>query len=333
MDLARICATVNGVESLADEAWTYVQNTVERHTQIAHDKLKAIVRRLPQDSQGYVDFKSVVGQHHRNKFFREAKKVYDEWHQGIRLALGIPAWNDKKPWEKSLGQVPTPSGSFLKRVRHSVIRKAHALIDTHNVAEAHLVSARISGRGMPKYRGIHSRTTSILLRGLKGIVRDQEKSMIENVLRGLDLLPRNHANKLYDAATGLTLKSALDAVADQFSVGEMDQRQLKLSVQTHIRAMVRRIAGEAHVPGAKKWLMVPPTRKKDFAQPWSDVKVEQAFSVIEPIGHLTLTQGSGDSLGRHPGDQLIPVAVHDTPKIHETARKFKAKIRKRIRAR
>lgn len=331
MDLQSICKAVNGVESLADEAWAHVQKVVERHTKIAHDQIKSLVRRLPQDTQGYVDFKSVTGIHRRNQFFHATRKVYDQWHTDIRRELGFPAWNGLKPWEKSLGQVPTPSGSFIQRIRHSVIRKAHALVSApEELAEAHLVSARISGRGLPRYRGIHSRTTSIILRGLKGIVRDQEKSMVENVLRGLDLLPRNHANKLYDASTGLTLKSALDAVADQFSVGEMDQNQLKLSIQTHIRAMARRIAGEAHVPGAKKWLMVPPTRAKDFDQPWSDVKVEQAFSLLEPIGHLQITLGSGDSLGRHPGDKLIPVAVEDKPAVRLAAKKFKAKIRKRV---
>jgi hypothetical protein len=163
---------------------------------------------------------------------------------------------------------------------------------------------------LPAGHRTHSRTTSIILRGLKGIISDQEKALLENSLRGLDELPAKHANKLYDAATGLTLKSALNAIADEFSTGQMNKSQLKQSIQTHVRAMIRRISGEAHqqrgVTGIEYFIKIPPTRTQDVGT--SGTK-KQAFMVDTGKELIRATKGSGDSLGRHPGDKVIPIPV------------------------
>lgn len=339
---------VNGLENVVDDAWRQARQHVERHTSKAHSQMRLLIASLPPHPRkdmadvGYVDNVTHHGRAKMLAFRRAMAKIYNTWHQGIRRDLGLPQ-PSKRSWEISLGHLPHRGSRYLMRLRDEVVRKGHqlaTLLDQVPVSEARervvkttggVKSARITGRGLPAGATSHSRTTSIILRGLKGVIEDQEKAMLENVLRGIDQLPRNHANKLYDATTGLTLRDALNAVADEFSVGEMDQRQLKLSIQTHIRAMMRRIAGAAHEAGdvtdVEDYVMVPPTRRLDITRAKRGRGSQSlAFTTMTGPELLRTTKGSGDSLGRYAGDQLQPVPVpkaffDDVKKAAEIARR------------
>jgi hypothetical protein len=104
----------------------------------------------------------------------------------------------------------------------------------------------------------------------------------------------------------MTLKQALNNVADEFSVGKIDTRQLKLSIQTHIRAMMRRLCEQgsflANIGGVDHFILIPPTRK-------SDVEVKpippESFDIISAKEFSSTRK----SLGEHPGDRLIPIPI------------------------
>lgn len=341
--IARAQRLVNGVAQDTDDAWDEVSAVVERRTKVAHASLRSLIRSLPPHrdkemaAQGHVDFASLPGQRRRDQFFRSVRTVFDKWYAGILSDLGMHKW-DATPWAKSLGLVNYKPGKFLLKTRDEVVRKGHELaslldsvgvgqttseddVSVYDLLEARrrivvgtggIRSSRITGRGLPRGHRTHSRTTSIVLRGLKGIIHDQEKALIENTLRGLDLLPRNQANQLYDAATGLTLRDALNAVADQFSVGEMSKQQLRLSIQTHIRAMVRRIAGESSrlrdITGVEDFMLMIPLRGRDIKK-LTQSQVDRAFDVVRADEYIRATRGSGDSLGRNPGDTSIPIPL------------------------
>jgi hypothetical protein len=90
----------------------------------------------------------------------------------------------------------------------------------------------------------------------------------------------------------------------------MNKKQLKLSIQTHIRAMLRRIAGEAFQQhgetGVADFIRIPPTRKQDKA---TEGLRSLAYTLDTGKELIRSTRGSGDSLGRHPGDKVIPIPV------------------------
>jgi hypothetical protein len=319
---------VNGLENVVDETWSHFQSVLDRQTALAHQALLRLVAGLPS-KEGYIDFRSLVGIRRRNQFLRSVAKVYANWQNGVLGTLNIGRWARGTPsWERSLGLHPHTGGQFLQRVRDMVVRRAHhvAHVADHfernetseSLEEAKAPTPKIkagvkvlSKKGMSKITKGHSKSTSTILKGLKSVINDQEKALLENVLRGMDELPRKHANQLYDSATGLVLKDALKAVADQFSIGEMSKKQLKLSVQTHIRAMVRRVAAESahlqNIKGVKEYIhfvQVPATRKND--KPSASV-LDRAFEIVT---HRLLekgSKGSGDSLGAYPGDKVIAV--------------------------
>jgi hypothetical protein len=342
---------VNGSENLADQTWFEFETALDKRTQKANMALKILIARLPSHTdeklglQGFVDFNSAQGQRRQIQFMRDVAKVYGSWQRGILGDLDIKRWAPGEPaWEKSLGLHDHTGGLFLLKLRDEVVRKGHQIASLLDLADEKpeeldlsglsviesinaileakhrriittggVLSARLTGRGLPQSSTAHSRRTSIILRGLKGIISDQEKAMLENTLRGLDELPTKHANKLYDAATGLTLKSALNAVADEFSTGQMNKRQLKLSIQTHIRAMLRRIAGEAFQQhgetGVAEFIRIPPNRKKDRVKKITPETQKLAFTLDTGKELIRKTKGAGDSLGRHPGDKFIPMPV------------------------
>lgn len=335
--IERSMRLVNGLENVVDNAWRLTERILNKHTELAHKKMKKLIQKLPAHSnpdlasQGFVDFKSGIGIRAQNRFKRELSLIYREWRRNIIRDLGMPDLNQEMDsWDISLGRFDHRGGRFLQRIRDEVIRKAHqmmSILDPHveeSVLEAReikvknlgMISARITGRGLPKGSTSHSRSTSIILRGLKDVIKDQEKAMLENALRGLDQLPRNHANNLYDAMTGLTLRDSLNAIADQFSVGEMSKKQLKLSIQTHIRAMMRRIAGETANQKSKKalqyFIQVPATREKDLKKGLSKTALERALEITSVDKLLSSSNSSGDSLGLFPGDKTLPIPIPDS---------------------
>lgn len=326
--LKRAMRLVNGVENLCDQYWAIVEKIVDKETERAHLAMRRLIAALPEHPdpgwKGTIDFRTPAGLKRREKFMQDMRKVYEKWWRGIKSATGFPVQSLRpEPWEVSLGLIQLRPGELLMRLRDEIVRKAHALahlLDTFpsqgDVFEARVrtrgvVSARITGRGLKKEHTSHSRATSIILRGLKGIISDQEKALLENALRGLDQLPRNHANKLFDAVTGIPLRDALNAVADDFSTGSMNKRQLKLSIQTHIRAMIRRLATEAEeigdIPGMMRYVQIPPTRRKDMVGKVSGTSEERVFKILDGPSVVRKGKGSGDSLGLHPGDRTIPL--------------------------
>ena len=362
--IRRAMRAVNGLETVCDSAWTEFDGVLDSHTRAANRKLRGLIANLPGHSdpglrsKGYIDFATPAGTRQRARFFKDAKKIYDAWHDGIASDMDIQHFDWKAdPWDKSLGLSYHRGGKWLMLLRDEIVRKSNelaSLLDHFKeclefvapIFEATkpvkstggVLSARITGRGLPAHHKTHSRTTSIILRGLKGVIRDQEKSMLENVFRGMDQLPRDHANKLYDSSTGLTLRDALNAVADDFSTGQMNKRQLKLSVQTHIRAMMRRVAGESEqfkaITGVKSYLKIPATMKKDLMR-ITPREAKEAFTIVKFKDQLYATKGSADSLGAWPGDksQLIPIPPGSEERIANAAQAMRRSYLKRTKQR
>lgn len=353
---------VNGIEAMVEKYWNLVDDIVLYYTQKSVVKMKQAVNEIPDPINkrladlGYIDFTTTVGKRAQLSFFRKMSRIYDRWHTFILQDLGMAGFRGTKPWDKSLGLFDPQVSQFSLWVRKDVADKALKLGEiltklnenSEVVAEAigdklkqfkktigvkrsstkGLVSARLSGKGLRRKRGAHSRTTSIILGGLKGVVQDQEKALWENTLRGLDLLPRNHANKMYDAATGITLRDALNTIADEFSTGNINTSQLKLSIQTHIRAMMRRIASDVGVKQKDAlFIQVPPTRQKDvIKQGRSSTVTKNAYLPKTMVDIQDETQGSGNSLGRNPGDvlQIFPIPK----KLESLATRVAKKLRK-----
>ena len=329
---------VNGLENTCDQYWLEFNRILDDATRRANRAMQRLITALPAAAdprlaqQGYVHFQGTQGVANRIRFFKDVAKIYAAWHRNILGDVEQPHYTRGHPaWEVSLGLFDHNAGMFLLKLRDEVIRDALelgrtlSLLDTDSPEESAdsystfdeayrrtrshgLVSARLTGRGLPPGPRNHSRTTSIILRGLKGVVKDQEKALLENFMRGLDKLPRDHANKLYDATTGTPLRKELEKIADAFSTEQIDKRQLKLSVQTHIRAMVRRLSGEAYLHGkhlkTSNFILVPATRAKDKFS-------KEAYQIFSLPQYARKAKGGGMSLGRHPGDKLIPIPVPD----------------------
>lgn len=334
--LNRMMNAVNGVSITANDSWKFFEAILDKHTRLSNKKMKVLIKQLPETEDGFVDFKNIAGKRRRVNFFRRMKKIYDEWHLGIVRDSGIYIPSKKsKSWDISLGLIKFKTGDILFRIRDEVIRRVNELISTLDDQDlmselieesvrsnkkrkktkttGGVISARITGRGLTKKHKSHSRTTQIILRGLKGVIGDQEKALLENTLRGLDALPRSHANMMFDAASGLTLKEALNKVADDFSTNKINKNQLRMSIQTHIRAMVRRVATESaelsDITGVEHFAMIPSTRKEDLDREVSDQTQKDGFTILTKKELSKKSKGSGNSLGSHPGDKIIPVPI------------------------
>jgi len=170
---------------------------------------------------GFIDFSTLAGQARRLKFFRDMNNIYKEWNTNIRNQVGSVTPGAKLQ-EVSLGLKNFKAGPLMMQWRDEIVRKANEVVsllddfekdedDVKPIRESLLeafkrrkrvrttggvISARLTGRGLPKRSKSHSRATSIILRGLKDVMSDQEKALLENTLRGLDQLPRKHANQL-----------------------------------------------------------------------------------------------------------------------------------------
>jgi hypothetical protein len=147
----------------------------------------------------------------------------------------------------------------------------------------------------------------------KAALQDQEKAWLENVLRGAEELARRHANEVFDAATGTTFRDTLNGVVDKFDSGALSERQQLLSVQTHIRAMIRRIATSGEFKGAigkqsRYFVQLPATRPQDLQAPPNSV-IARAFTVVTQPELVKSAGGLGDSLGAFAGDKMQPIPI------------------------
>ena len=330
--VARAMTLVNGFESFVERSWGEFDTELDAATTEANMQMHRLINSLDTSKRdpGFIDFSTVKGRQRKLTFLNKLNAVYSKWRN--RLGKFVGSVEGADPWKISLGLIKYKPSLYLLRSRDEVIRYAFwmgSILDdfysvgalsearstkkkaknrTKRVKTAGIISARLTGRGLRKKRGAHSRGTSIILGGLKGIITDQEKAKLENTLRGLDQLPRSHANKMFDAVTGKTLKQKLNEIADEFSTGKMNKRQLKLSMETHFRAMLRRIATQAEDEGDLfRYLQVPPTRKKDKKKKPSKSTKDRALRTTSFKELMGDTKNSGDSLGKFPGDKVIPI--------------------------
>ena len=327
--LVRGVRLANATEDTADAVWSWYRAVLEQRTKAAQGALRQLITRLPaaqaaeQAKAGFVDVTTPAGRAARARFFHDAARVYGGWRARMLSELGQSPWpRGALAWEISLGLKRHRPGEFLQRLRQDVGQLAGAMANMFTLLQLHEeldearrgwryhpVSARITGRGLPRGHRAHSRTTSIILRGLKGVMADQEKALLENLLRGLDALPRGHANALFDATKGVTLRDALNKVADDFSTNRMSTRQLKLSMQTHLRAMVRRLAETYGASqGARHYVLIPPVRPADVKQATPSTRA-RAFLVEDIRKALKRSKGSATSLGVYPGDKVLPLPI------------------------
>lgn len=358
--LERAERLVNGLESVADAAWAFTRRVVDKHTGVTHKELRLLIARLPAHPNkdlaeaGFVQFGGPAGRVSREKFLSAVSKILARWQNGIIKDLGM-VFPNARSFDISLGLFQYRAGGFLLSLRDEVIRlaiRSGNLLGLHvsesieegirkgrakKAKTAGLISARITGRGLPRNHRSHSRTTTIILRALKGIMDDQEKALLENVLRGLDEMPRKAGNDFYDATSGDTLRDALNELADRFSTKKLSKKRLLLSVQTHIRAMLRRLMMDhdvlAEIPGAIRFVQVPPTRDGDF-ETATETEVARAYEVEDLPALQRKNKGAAHSLGLFPGDRIVPIPIPESffEKVkrvtRETQRAYVEKVRR-----
>lgn len=324
--IRRSTRVVNGLENLCDSLWSAYRQKLDEHTAAAYAAMVRLVNQLPVHTDegkaklGHIDFKSRPGLRQRNRFFVSLSKIYANWEASILGDLDIMKWKRGTPaWEKSLGLSFHRGGKFLMKMRDEIARKIAelgSLHTKHSVEEGFpkLNQIKIVRKILPhKLPAISTRGYKVPLTGkqvffdsAKQAIQDQEKSWLENVLKGMEQLARNHSNEIFDVAGGEPTRDQLFAAMRKFSPSEMPKKQLLLSVQTHARAMIRRALADEKAFPANNFLQVPDTRAGASV---TKSITDRAFKIVARADQLAGAGGKADSLGMFPGDKMQAIPI------------------------
>ena len=308
---------VDNLSEVSDYLWKQFEVVVDRACSRAYDKMIKVISELPNHpnptyaKMGMVDFSSLLGKRNQRRFAIAMSKIYKSWGDEIYAAMGLTQRPmNFHPWERSLGLVKHPihRTSIIYSMRRYSVFLLQRLQQLYSPEELTEVSEAVWRLPRIKKGGVRQS-----LRGALEGTQDQEKAFLENTLRGLDDLRTKHANRIFDAGTGLVHKQALLDIAKDFKAGNISKKQMQLSVQTHLRAMARRESGWffKSMKKAKAFVQIPPS-KIIFA---TESVRERAYKLAPASQLLKASQGSADSLGFFPGDRVV--ALPATPAMIE----------------
>ena len=337
---------VDELSDASDDVWRQFESVVDRAANWAHGRMVRLIGSLPEHTDpslqkmGFVDFSSTVGRQRQRWFLRQLSKIYHAFGLEIHAAMGHRPWPNSAPWDRSLGLVQhsVPRTSLLQTYRdysERFLQGLQALYHSNTMTEElhsqDLVVARRLGF-VELVEGKKWRLPKIkaggIRRGLRDALKgstDQEKAFLENVLRGLDDLRSKHANRIFDAGTGNVHKKTLLDIANDYKAGNLSKNQMKLSVQTHLRAMARRQAGWffENMRDAEVFVQVPPGHPRHSTP---SVR-ERAYQMLSPSKVARNQSGSHDSLGAFPGDRVVSL-----PLTRNMARALRQELEKRVEA-
>jgi hypothetical protein len=323
------------MENLVEFYWRWYRKVLMEHVNNAHTAMSSILNSLPANKEGIINFTTTTGKGLQASFFRRIANVYAAWERSILGDMHLMSWKPtSRAWERSLGLYPHRAGEFLLRLRVQLLNITNvidALIhERETLSEGFIKVPRIFTGNTPYERWLKRQEKTkprlsslprvkILPRSrtpTKAATAIIEKAFLENILHGLEGLARNHANMVYDSATGTTMKQAIQQTIDMFSKQKIPTRQQLLSLQTHVRSFIRRVVTSPEFRTqiqTNLYLQVPPCRPVDMYESPSDSVLQRAFRVDSLSNILIDSKGSGDSLGRYPGDkiQLFPVLQKD----------------------
>ena len=332
-------ALVNLTENLSDLALDQYRDILNNASRRASMRMESLVKSLPHATGpdkallDQIDTDTPAGKRKRKLFLKAMAAIYRDWRKEISSAAGVSRWGEKRPlWDRALGTAPRKRApSFIVRYRTALeqlsqlLRGVPALLE-NGFTEAAPGTARFETRAARKKYGISFRPRARSFeietddRELVVAARDEGRdsgvntrdsvesvtdAWLENILKGIDETARKHANDVMETATGVVSRGQLNGLASRFTA-DADNRQQALSIQTHVRAAVRRHV-TAKAPAEQMMLHLPATRPQDIVSKPNvqarAYKIESVREILEKGG------GSADGLGGFPGDQMQLVRV------------------------